>query len=219
MGAAAYIVGPMTALMGNDYEKVDFEGLDVTFATTEEPKTATLERVWLDDPRPRAGRTVPLKVLFRTYRGDEIVRTLPIEIPANASGVAVAAGVRRRAARHERAARGARAAAAQRRSDHPDAEQGAPQQLALRQAARLGRRRRRQRRAAVGAAAVGARRARRRSQRRQLQPAAQRDHRRVGAAHRARGRRIADARRSPSRKIDAYASPHAADDGSRRRPR
>src|SRR4051812_23513341 len=86
MGAASYIVGPMSALMGNDYEKVDIEGLDVTFATAEEPKTATLERVWLDDPRPRAGRTVPLKVMFRTYRGDEIVRTLPIDIPANASG-------------------------------------------------------------------------------------------------------------------------------------
>ncbi len=86
MGAASYIVGPMSALMGNDYEKVEIDGLDVTFATTEEPKTATLERVWLDDPRPRAGRTVPLKVMFRTYRGDEIVRTLPIEIPANASG-------------------------------------------------------------------------------------------------------------------------------------
>ena len=56
-----------------------------------------LERVWLDDPRPRAGRTVPLKVLFRTYRGDEVVRTLPIEIPANASGTLVAAGVGRRA--------------------------------------------------------------------------------------------------------------------------
>jgi len=65
---------------------VDVEGVDITFATAEEPKTATLERVWLDDPRPRAGRTVPLKVLFRTYRGDEVVRTLPIEIPANASG-------------------------------------------------------------------------------------------------------------------------------------
>src|SRR5258706_3061619 len=34
MGAAAYIVGPMTMLMGNDYEKVDFEGLDFTYATT-----------------------------------------------------------------------------------------------------------------------------------------------------------------------------------------
>jgi len=86
MNAAAYVVAPVTYLMGNDYEKVDVEGVDITFATAEEPKTATLERVWLDDPRPRAGRSVPLKVLFRTYRGEEVVRTLPIEIPANASG-------------------------------------------------------------------------------------------------------------------------------------
>jgi hypothetical protein len=86
MGAAAYIVGPLSALMANDYEKVNIDGLDVTFGTTEEPQTATLERVWLDDPRPRAGRTVPLKVMFRTYRGEDVVRTLPIEIPHNASG-------------------------------------------------------------------------------------------------------------------------------------
>ena len=86
MNAAAYVVAPVTYLMGNDYEKVDVEGVDITFATAEEPKTATLERVWLDDPRPRAGRSVPLKVLLRTYRGEEVVRTLPIEIPANASG-------------------------------------------------------------------------------------------------------------------------------------
>src|SRR5213595_3441196 len=86
IGAAAYIVSPITALIGNDYEKVDLEGLDLTINSTEEPRTAILERVWLDDPRPRAGRAVPLKVLLRTYRGDDIVRTLPIEIPANASG-------------------------------------------------------------------------------------------------------------------------------------
>jgi len=86
MSMAAYLVAPVTYLMGNDYEKVDVEGVDITIATTEEPKTGVLERVWLDDPRPRAGRTVPLKVLYRTYRGEELVRTLPIEIPANASG-------------------------------------------------------------------------------------------------------------------------------------
>jgi hypothetical protein len=83
---AAYVVAPVTYLMGNDYEKVDVESVDVTVTTTEEPKTGVLERVWLDDPRPRAGRTAPLKVLFRTYRGDEVVRMLPIEIPANATG-------------------------------------------------------------------------------------------------------------------------------------
>jgi SpoIVB peptidase S55 len=86
VGAAAYVVAPITALMGNDYEKVEVDGLDVTIRSSEQPRTATLERVWLDDPRPRAGHAVPLKVLLRTYRGDEIVRTLPIEIPANASG-------------------------------------------------------------------------------------------------------------------------------------
>ena len=72
--------------MGNDYEKVDVESVDVTVSASEEPKTATLERAWVDDPRPRPGRSVPLKVLLRTYRGDQEIRTVPIDIPANASG-------------------------------------------------------------------------------------------------------------------------------------
>jgi hypothetical protein len=86
LGAATYVVAPIVALMGNDYEKVDLESIDLTITSAEQPKTATLERVWLDDPRPRAGRTVPLKILLRTYRGDEVLRTLPIDIPANATG-------------------------------------------------------------------------------------------------------------------------------------
>ena len=56
IGAAAYIVAPLTALIGNDYETVDIERLELTIKSTEEPRTATLERVWIDDPRPRAGR-------------------------------------------------------------------------------------------------------------------------------------------------------------------
>jgi hypothetical protein len=84
--AAAYIVSPIAALISNDYEDVDIGGLELTVKSTEEPKTASLERVWLDEPRPRAGRTVPLKVLLRTYRGDDLLRTIPIQIPANATG-------------------------------------------------------------------------------------------------------------------------------------
>jgi hypothetical protein len=86
VNASMYVAAPIAALMGNDYEKLDVDSIDLTVKATEEPKTATLERVWIDDPRPRAGRTVPLKVLLRTYRGEEIIRTLPIDIPANASG-------------------------------------------------------------------------------------------------------------------------------------
>ena len=87
VAAATYVVAPVMYLMGNDYEKIDVDGLDITITTTEQPKTATLERIWLDDPRPRAGRTVPLKMLVRTYRGDEELRSVPIQIPTNATGM------------------------------------------------------------------------------------------------------------------------------------
>jgi hypothetical protein len=84
--ASTYIVTPLAAMMDNTYEKVDIEAVNLTLTSGEEPKTATLERVWLDDLRPRAGRTVPLKVLLKTYRGEDVLRTVPIAIPANASG-------------------------------------------------------------------------------------------------------------------------------------
>ncbi len=86
MGAATSVIAPLAALVGNDYEPVDIEKLDVRIDSTEEVKTATLERIWIDDPKPRAGRTVPLKVLLRPHRGDDVVRTIQIEIPANARG-------------------------------------------------------------------------------------------------------------------------------------
>ncbi len=84
--AASYMVVPVTYLLSNDYEKVELEGLDFAIASSEEPRTATLQHVWLDDPRPRPGRTVPLKIALRTFRGEEVVRTLPIAIPPTAQG-------------------------------------------------------------------------------------------------------------------------------------
>jgi hypothetical protein len=86
IGAAASVTGPIALLLTNDIAPVDLEGVDVTIVSTEHPRTATIERVWLDEIRPRAGRTVPLKVLTRSYRGDEQIRTLPIEIPSSAAG-------------------------------------------------------------------------------------------------------------------------------------
>jgi len=86
INAATYIAAPIAALLGNDFEKVDIDNIDLAISSSEETRTATLERVWLDDPRPRAGRSVPLKMLLRTYRGEEIIQTVAMEIPANVSG-------------------------------------------------------------------------------------------------------------------------------------
>jgi len=84
--ASAYVAGPITMLLGNDVEPVTLKSVDLSLTTSEESRSATIERVWLDEVRPRAGRTVSLKVLTRNYRGAEKISTIPIEIPANASG-------------------------------------------------------------------------------------------------------------------------------------
>jgi hypothetical protein len=86
IGAASYVVAPLTFLLGNDVETVEVDRVDLHITTSERPQTATLERVWLDAVKIRPGTTVPLKLLMRTYRGEEITRTVPIDIPANASG-------------------------------------------------------------------------------------------------------------------------------------
>jgi len=86
LGAATAIAGPITMLLSNDREPITVSGLSVSIDASESSRTATIERVWLDELRPRAGRTVPLKVLTRSYRGEDKISTVPIEIPANVSG-------------------------------------------------------------------------------------------------------------------------------------
>ena len=85
-GAAMAVAAPLTFLLGNDVERVELDGVDLHITTSERPRTSTLERVWLDTPIVRPGSTVTLKLLLRTYRGEEVIRTVPIDIPANASG-------------------------------------------------------------------------------------------------------------------------------------
>ncbi len=85
-GLAAAVGGPLTMLLTNDLAPITIDGLDITIEASETPRSVTIERVWLDEIRPRAGRTVPLKVLTRSYRGEEKIHTLAIDIPANVSG-------------------------------------------------------------------------------------------------------------------------------------
>jgi hypothetical protein len=86
LAAATSIGGPLTMLLGNDREPVKLESMEFTIDTSETPLTTTIERVWIDELRPRAGRALPLKVLTRSYRGEEKISTVPVTIPANVSG-------------------------------------------------------------------------------------------------------------------------------------
>jgi len=86
IGAAAYVVGPINFLLRNAFEDVAIEGLDLEIEASEQSKSATLERVWIDGPRPKPGSTVTVKASIRTYRGEEITRSVPVVIPENARG-------------------------------------------------------------------------------------------------------------------------------------
>jgi len=97
VGAAASVVAPINLLMRNAFEDVDIESLNLEIDASEQPRSATLERVWVDGTRVRAGGPATLKVLLRTYRGDEVTRDVTIQIPPNARGsvqVMVADGLR-----------------------------------------------------------------------------------------------------------------------------
>ncbi|HVG55706.1 MAG TPA: SpoIVB peptidase S55 domain-containing protein [Vicinamibacterales bacterium] len=85
-GAASSVVAPINFLLRNSFEDVEFEGLTLEVDASEQPRSATLERAWVDGTRVKAGTTVDLKVLLRTYRGEEITKSVPVRIPANASG-------------------------------------------------------------------------------------------------------------------------------------
>jgi len=86
LATATSIAGPLSMVLANDREKVAFDTLAFEIDAIETPLTSTIERVWIDDTRPKSGRTVPLKILTRSYRGEEKISTVPLAIPANASG-------------------------------------------------------------------------------------------------------------------------------------
>ena len=86
LAASTSIGGPLTMLMANDREKVKLDALEFTIDAYETPLSATIERVWVDDIRPRPGRTIPLKVLTRSYRGEEKISTVAVTIPPHVTG-------------------------------------------------------------------------------------------------------------------------------------
>ena len=84
--AAGAVANPVGALLTNDRERVRVASVDVEVASSERLRVATIERAWIDAPDVRRGTTVPLKILLKTWRGEDLVQTVPVEIPRSAEG-------------------------------------------------------------------------------------------------------------------------------------
>ena len=86
LAAATSLTAPLNALLRNTFESVPVDGIDINITAVEEPRTATLERVWVDADRPRPGDRVPLRLGLRNYRGVELMKTVMLDIPSHVSG-------------------------------------------------------------------------------------------------------------------------------------
>ena len=85
-GAAAAVAAPLTTLAVNRLKPVAFDGIDLAITSSSEPRTATVERAWIDADRLRAGATVPLRVALRDSEGQVAIETLPLTLPPHVSG-------------------------------------------------------------------------------------------------------------------------------------
>ena len=81
-GAANTVLGPLSAMMNNDFGTAAPDTLDLTLTVSETQSGLTIERAWLDTAHPVFGKTHTLHVLLRNFRGQTETRSLPITMPA-----------------------------------------------------------------------------------------------------------------------------------------
>lgn len=85
-GVASTVMVPLAALLTNDHEPVKIDDITIDVRAHEAPRTVSIERAWVDTVDVRPGRPVTLKVLLRPRHGADDLRTVAIDVPANASG-------------------------------------------------------------------------------------------------------------------------------------
>ncbi len=83
-GAAA--MTPIGAIAGNTFRPTLPSALNLTVRVSETETYSTIERIWLDTTRPTLGGTHTLHVMLRHYRSGSEVVSLPVTMPAQATG-------------------------------------------------------------------------------------------------------------------------------------
>lgn len=71
-------------IFDNPYQKADVEGVNLNVSLLDDRRAAKLESARTDLIDARPGDTVNVETVLRPYRGEAIVRTIPVKIPTSA---------------------------------------------------------------------------------------------------------------------------------------
>ncbi|MBZ5550489.1 MAG: hypothetical protein LAO22_21450, partial [Acidobacteriia bacterium] len=83
--AAATIGDRFGRIYGNPFDAPDVEGVKLDFDLVRERRTARLESSRTDVTEARPGEQIVVEAELRPYRGERLVRQIPIRIPASMS--------------------------------------------------------------------------------------------------------------------------------------
>jgi hypothetical protein len=81
VSASAMVAAPLAFLLTNDFQDVTLREIRVEVEASEQPQTARLVRAWLTSDEVSPGGKVELKVLLRSYRGDDMLQSVDLTIP------------------------------------------------------------------------------------------------------------------------------------------
>ncbi|MHB8054754.1 MAG: SpoIVB peptidase S55 domain-containing protein [Candidatus Aminicenantales bacterium] len=80
-GVSGLVTAVVYYLSNNEFRNVGIQQIDLEVRASERPKTASLERVWLDRYEVGPGETIQLKLYLKSYRGDTQVEEIPFQAP------------------------------------------------------------------------------------------------------------------------------------------
>ncbi len=81
VSASAMVASPLAFLLANDFQDIALRDIRVEVEASEQPQTAKLVRAWLDTDEVAPGETVALKLLLRSYRGDDRLESVDVTVP------------------------------------------------------------------------------------------------------------------------------------------
>lgn len=82
--AAGAIAAPVGALMSSGFDNVNIRGIVLDITSSEDKRSATLERISLDATEVVRGENIEVQAYVRTDSGKQFVERIPVQIPADA---------------------------------------------------------------------------------------------------------------------------------------
>jgi len=85
-GVSGLVTAVVYYLTNNEFKNVGIQQISLDVRASEQPKTASLERVWLDRYEVGPGETIQLKLYLKSYRGETKVEEIPFQAPGLPAG-------------------------------------------------------------------------------------------------------------------------------------